>query len=388
VHLVDICEVMMERNRQESVKSCPSSLEYHDLEAAEALVCMSSWVQGSHKPRPLTPTSDSCDSLSLHPETLESPRDLVSLSSLCMTPPHSPSFAETSTTSSILTTMPALPGLGLKPSSLPSNGAVTQSGLHGGSTTLLPSSVQPPPVESSAPCRAMATSVIRHTADTSVDHHIPSLTPGQERPCPSESPDQHPELSSASKAQLAILTETQKRSSPQATAEGKGTASSPCSASPPTPVSQASQSIPQSPISNPPVLCQVFPVNGQTGIISAFVQTHVQMQATGPKPILPQSSSFSQPLLMGPPVAQGTVMFVVPQAPVSQAPTCQQNVVTVGNTKLLPLAPAPVYMPSGQSGGAVQTDFSRRRNYVCSFPGCKKTYFKSSHLKAHLRTHT
>ncbi|KAF3844905.1 hypothetical protein F7725_008068 [Dissostichus mawsoni] len=81
-----------------------SVLEYTDLEAAEALVCMSSWGQ-SHflgssrpnpcKPRPLTPASDSCDSL-MPPELPEPPKDFVSLSSLCMTPPHSPSFVETS----------------------------------------------------------------------------------------------------------------------------------------------------------------------------------------------------------------------------------------------------------------------------------------------------
>lgn len=125
-------------------------------------------------------------------------------------------------------------------------------------------------------------------------------------------------------------------------------------------------------------------------MISAFVQAPVQVQTQGgPKPILPQSpSSFAQPLLVGSAVPQGTVMFVVPQASVSQAPQGQQTVMTLGNTKLLPLAPAPVYMPTGASGGASQADFSRRRNYVCNFPGCKKTYFKSSHLKAHLRTHT
>lgn len=72
----------MERNGYKDGKPCSSILEYHDLEAAEALVCMSSWVQRSHKTRPLTPTSDSCDSLSPNPETLESPKDLVSLSSL------------------------------------------------------------------------------------------------------------------------------------------------------------------------------------------------------------------------------------------------------------------------------------------------------------------
>nr|XP_006626249.2 PREDICTED: Krueppel-like factor 11 [Lepisosteus oculatus] len=201
---MDICESIMERKRHDSEQSSASgALEHTDLEAVEALVCMSAWGQRAHRTepcraRPLTPASDSCDSL-LHtdaPLDGPGPRDFVSFSSLCMTPPHSPSFSDT--------------------------------------------------------------------------------------------------------------------------------------------------------------------------------------------------PAFSQQFLMGAPVPQGTVMLVLPPSPVPQPPQGPQAVVTLGNTRLLPLAPAPLYVPSGQGtgAGASQSDFSRRRNYVCSFPGCRKTYFKSSHLKAHLRTHT
>ncbi|KAM4713407.1 Krueppel-like factor 11a [Anableps anableps] len=316
-------------------------VEHHDLEAAEALVSMSFWCQRPPKPRPLTPTSDSCDSIQLHPEGGDAPKDLIALSSLCMTPPHSPSFAEASTTT-VLTTA-SVRQLLLRHSCPPqpcSSPEISTLPPHAESPCMVP------------PGKAMATSVIRHTADSLGLPAPPPAAPRTETSTPPEAPESPP---------------VEKNAPP-----------------PSSPVHSASPS--SSAVPSSPVLCQVFPVGSQTGMISAFVQAPVQVQAQGG----PQSPppTFTQPLLVGSTVPQGAVMFVVPQGPMSQTAPGPQTVVTLGNTKLLPLAPAPVYMPSGTSNGASQADFSRRRNYVCTFPGCKKTYFKSSHLKAHLRTHT
>ncbi|XP_072218186.1 Krueppel-like factor 11a [Leuresthes tenuis] len=329
-------------------------IEYHDLEAAEALVSMSFWCQRQHKPRPLTPTSDSCDSIQLHPEGGEAPKDLIALSSLCMTPPHSPSFAEASTTTVLTTTSRQVL---LRPN---------LTSCHTSSPPITTETSAPPPQSElscvAPPGKAMVTSVIRHTADSlSLPAPPPSIQLSETSTSPPPEPTEAPPEEN--------------------------------DAHPPSPVSPPHcASLLSSPALPPsPVLCQVFPVSSRPGMISAFVQGPVQVQTQGgPKPILPQSpaSSFAQSLLVGSAVPQGTVMFVVPQASVSQPAQGPQTVMTLGNTKLLPLAPAPVYMPSGASSGASQADFSRRRNYVCTFPGCKKTYFKSSHLKAHLRTHT
>lgn len=58
-----------------------------------------------------------------------------------------------------------------------------------------------------------------------------------------------------------------------------------------------------------------------------------------------------------------------------------------GANALRTLFPAPFLIPGVQRQSDKMMD-NRRRTYQCSYDGCTKTYFKSSHLKAHVRMHT
>lgn len=320
-----------------------------------------------------------------------------------MTPPHSPEFAEPCTTlppASQVTYSKPVTVMSSSSHCLVSSSAVSKpfaSGIHS------PQPSQELEVSSKPqPCRAMVTSVIRHTADTSAFYHVPQSlarvnAPAVEDLSHKRCDVKHSKLTKETNAHedgsqnsspLHLPPQTE-MSCPNTEMGSQQVANAQTEKTVECENEHLIETNPLAsvPVPSPPVLCQMIPVTAQAGVLSAFIKPSPQPMCNTVKPILPQTTQLPQPVLMGTPMSQGTVMFVLPQAPVAQPlPQCPQTL-TVGSTKLLPLAPAPVFITSGQCSPP-QVDFSRRRNYVCNFTGCKKTYFKSSHLKAHLRTHT
>ncbi|KFZ57324.1 Krueppel-like factor 11, partial [Podiceps cristatus] len=394
VDIVDIYESIRERQRHDSERSTCSTLEQNDIEAVEALVCMSSWGQRSQKGdilkiRPLTPFSDSGD-FTMHAEaSSELPKDYLSTlnsysiaSALC-------ACAQNSEVGMLSSGFSAVSGMAMESDPLVNldEKALADSGcnfiFHSKDgeklcyeITLLYNGVfffcKKTKVTSGYStsrdwCGADDRRHSRLPQDTCATDDLVNKTSPVHQPYAHDSSDIVTNKGQLPVRPVSPQTHLPKNSENDLQKRG-------------TPVTPA-------PISSPQVLCQMIPLNGQSSMINTYVKPSTPTVSTPMKPILPQAAPLSQPVLMGPSVPQGTVMLVLPQTAVTQPPQCPQTVMTVGNTKLLPLAPAPVFIASGQSC-TPQMDFSRRRNYVCNFPGCKKTYFKSSHLKAHLRTHT
>ncbi|XP_023669285.1 Krueppel-like factor 11 [Paramormyrops kingsleyae] len=317
-----------------------------DIEAVEALMAMSScWKAGRFghaDPRPLTPHSD------IFEEGLPLPAPVEFQGSpLCMTPPYSPLNSELPHTLSASFPEPVrTPSCQSRPQT--EGGPCDPVGCH----------------------RSHATSVIRHTAD---------LLPCTCNSCPAEKkknvcgslqPDGGtPERSSSSQPE-----DRGAGACPAAsTAHHSGLAPSngPVFLNLSSSVGLLQHPVSSGPvnIASMPVLCQVLPVSRTTPPV---VSAHGQQGAVCPPVVL-----------MSGEVSKGSVMFLVPQPVLPR----QSALVTPGKPKLAAIAPAPG-VPSLVQRNSPRPSVSRIRSHICTHPGCGKTYFKSSHLKAHRRTHT
>ncbi|NWR18557.1 KLF10 factor, partial [Emberiza fucata] len=365
-------EMMTEKQRDTKWNNTP---EKSDYEAVEALISMScNWKSDLKKHaemRPITPASDISEESD--EALLPGAADFNAIPAFCLTPPYSPSNLEMS---QVIHPLKALPKAAKPPLATPQREAERSPAAR--------------------PLKTRVTSVIRHTADAQLCGH---------KTCPvraasvlqyqdsawreanrKQKAKEEPSVCSA-EAPSAAGAEAREQSE----AEG-GTAEPAAGPVPltkpsvseeesvPEPAEQPVGAAPLSPAQGSgappvPVICQMVPLPTNNNVVTAVV----------PSAAPSQPPALCQPMVfMGTQVPKGAVMFVVPQ-PVVQG--TKPPIASPNGTRLSPIAPAPGLVPS-TAKTTPQADSSRIRSHICGYPGCGKTYFKSSHLKAHVRTHT
>ncbi|XP_005382000.2 PREDICTED: Krueppel-like factor 10 [Chinchilla lanigera] len=369
---------------KESVYSWNRTAEKSDYEAVEALMTMScSWKSDFKKyleNRPVTPASDTSEEEGLLPGT----PDFHAIPTFCLTPPYSPSDFEPSQVSSLMA--PA-----------PSAGHFKSLSDPAKPHTAAPFTEEKSPRPAPRLPKAQATSVIRHTADAQpCSHRACPVKAAGALSCPDGSFQRRPPSNvevarkhvpcaavSPSRAKrerdvLAVASDqagTAHHDSPVPSLDAVLPRGWPGPSSPQRPAVASPPAVPSLGGSPPlPVICQMVPLPAHSPVVTTVVPSAPPSQ---PPAVCPPV------LFMGAQVPKGAVMFVVPQ-PVVQNP---KPALSPHGTRLSPIAPAPGLTPSAAKA-TPQVDSSRIRSHICSHPGCGKTYFKSSHLKAHMRTHT
>ncbi|XP_062278694.1 Krueppel-like factor 10 [Scomber scombrus] len=356
-------------------ESQPAPMGQGDMEAVEALMSMTNhWKTRNFRLRhfrPLTPSSDCSEDDSAPPGS-----NVLQDTSLCMTPPYSPPNFEATHPPSFVS-------------------------LYQPSEETLPHT---PASQQLFQC----TSVIHHTADS--QHCSCNVHPvsREDRLSQVHTKDSDADLNS----KVRLNSRDSEENIIMQSDSNVATPQKPVTETLPN-VVEASQIQPsvlgldnksntpqsvssvQAGITGVPVYCKILsvsPSSTSTTIMHKHLLPIPPTTATVPpqqqqQQHQQQQVSPAQVFFVGGQVAKGPVMLLVPQPAV---PTLyvKPALLTPCGTKLPAIAPAPGCALVEQRHTQLQPEVSRVRNHVCPQEECSKTYFKSSHLKAHMRTHT